>query len=60
MKAVAATGVPIQPSSTSLRHVCKPAPRKVSGALPTRTPAASAAAMMAAPSSRLSANGFSA
>ena len=39
-RAVAATGVPINPSSTALRAVWIPVPSTVSGAQPTRSPAA--------------------
>ena len=59
MNAVAATGVPIQPSSISLRLVWMPAPKKVSGAQPTRTPFSFAAAITLAPSLRSTASGFS-
>ena len=59
MKAIAATGSPIAPSSISLRQVCRPPPRKVSGALPTRRPFSRASARVAAPSARRVASGFS-
>ncbi len=59
MKAVAATGSPIQPSSTNLRQVCSPPPRKVSGAQPTSSPRSAAAASTLRPSSRVTASGFS-
>lgn len=39
MKAVAATGVPSSPASSTARAVCTPVPRTVSGAQPTRPPA---------------------
>ena len=50
---------PIKPSSIALRAVCPPPPRKVSGAQPMRKPAAFAAFMMASPSARVTASGFS-
>jgi hypothetical protein len=59
MKAVAATGRPIQPSSISLRQVWIPPPMKVSGALPTSTPFSFAAASSARPPSRVRVSGFS-
>ena len=48
------------PSSTSRRRVsCRPEPRNVSGAQPTRTPAASAAFSSAWALARSTVNGFS-
>ena len=52
MKAVAATGAPISPSSTSRRAVWIAVPNTVSGAQPIRRPAASAASSIAVASSR--------
>ena len=43
----AVSGVPIAPASSSRRAVCRPGPRNVSGAQPTRRPAASACAISA-------------
>src|SRR5881409_1247314 len=43
IRASAVSGGPIAPSSTSRRTACSPAPRKVSGAPPTRASARSAA-----------------
>jgi hypothetical protein len=59
MNAVAATGVPIAPSSRQRRAVCVPVPSTVSGAQPTRTPAASAADSTRCASEVDSASGFS-
>ena len=59
MNLTAATGVPISLASISWRQVCRPSPKKVSGAQPTRRPRASAPCNKSHPSSRLIANGFS-
>ncbi len=56
---MAATGLPIHPSSMSLRQVWMPPPRNVSGAQPTRTPLALAISSIFLPSSRVTARGFS-
>ena len=50
MNAVPATGLPIAPASIKPRTVWWPPPRNVSGAQPTRTPAAVAAASTRSPS----------
>ena len=47
------------PSSTSRRACCRPDPRNVSGAQPTRTPAASAALSSAWALARSTVSGFS-
>ena len=52
-------GYPMTPSSTSFRQVCKPPPRKVPGAHPTRRFRLSASARILAPSSRVTDSGFS-
>ncbi len=57
--ALAEIGVPIRPASITRRAVCKPAPRKVSGALPNWTLFSAAAAIIVWPSSSDNANGFS-
>ena len=59
MKAVAPTGAPISPSSTSRRAVWMDVPNTVSGAQPIRRPAAAAASSIAAASSGPTAKGFS-
>jgi hypothetical protein len=59
MNALAATGSPIAPSSITLRQVCNPAPMKVSGAQPTRTPFAAANSTRRRPSSNSIVSGFS-
>lgn len=56
MRAVPASGRPIHSSSISLRQVWRPAPRKVSGAQPTRRFLLSAKARRARPSSVSSAS----
>ena len=55
----AVSGVPMSPRSMIRRAVCSPAPRNVSGAQPSRTPAASAVFSSPSPDSRSSENGFS-
>ena len=55
----AAVGTPMAPASIAARAVCVPVPSTVSGAQPTRTPAAAAASMIARPSSSVTASGFS-
>ena len=52
MNAVAATGMPIAPSSMSRMQVWMPDPRNVSGAAPTRTPFFLARVRMRSPSRR--------
>ena len=52
-------GSPIQPSSSSLRLVWWPPPKKVSGAQPSSTPARAAARTRSSPSARCTASGFS-
>ena len=52
-------GLPTQPSSISLRQVCKPAPRNVSGAPPISSPLVLAVSISVLPSSRVTASGFS-
>ncbi len=59
MKATAATGSPMTPSSISRPQVWMPAPRNVSGALPTRSPIRPASASISAPLLREIASGFS-
>ena len=56
---MAVSGVPMSPRSISRRAVCSPAPRNVSGAQPSRSPAASADFSRPRPDSRSSENGFS-
>ena len=43
----------------TFRQVCRPAPRKVSGALPTRSPFSAASASRRLPCARRTASGFS-
>ncbi len=59
MNAVAATGVPSEPESMTWRAVWTPVPSTVSGAQPTRTPAAAAASSTDEASTVDSASGFS-
>src|SRR4051812_28373476 len=59
ISASAVSGRPIAPSSMSRRAVWSPAPRNVSGAHPTRSPAFRAASSSARPSARPDASGFS-
>ena len=59
MRTCASAGVPIAPASIAALTVWMPAPRKVSGAQPTRTPAASAASSTRRAASTLVASGFS-
>ena len=59
MTTEAVSGVPIAPASISRRMVCSPGPRNVSGAQPSRRPAASACAISASADARSSAIGFS-
>ncbi len=57
--AVTATGVPMRPERRACRADCSPAPRKVSGAPPTRRPRSAASAITLAASSMFMASGFS-